>query len=114
MGSMDHPVWWDEKTSAAVHRTVYPCYKKLLGTQVSNICMKLENCILKNIYLHHRDDVLHPLLLTSQRFIGLVVPALARSTRRGTRGRMPLSGIGPTVHHPVAQSKPAIKVSIIN
>jgi hypothetical protein len=27
---------------------------------------------------------------------------------------MPLSGISPTVHHPVAQSKYAIKVSIIN
>jgi hypothetical protein len=27
---------------------------------------------------------------------------------------MPLSGIDPTVHHPVTQSKPAIEVSIIN
>jgi hypothetical protein len=93
---------------------VYPCYKKLLGTQLSNICIKLEKCILKDIYLHHRDDILHPLLVTLQHFIGLVVPALAGPTGQGTKGRMPLSGIGPTVHHPVAQSKPAIKVSIIN
>jgi hypothetical protein len=52
--------------------------------------------------------------MTTQRFISLVVLALTGPTRRGTEARTPLSGIGSTVHHPVAQSKPAIKVSIIN
>jgi hypothetical protein len=93
---------------------VYPCFKKSLGMRLSNICIKLENCILKDIYLHHRDDVLHPLLVTSQHFIGLVILAMVGPTGRGTGGRMPLSGIGPTVHHPVVQRKTAIKVSIIN
>jgi hypothetical protein len=69
---------------------------------------------LKIFYQYHRDDVLHPLLMMSQHFVGLVVPALVEPTGRGTGGRMPLSGIGPTVHHPVAQSEPVIKVSIIN
>jgi hypothetical protein len=77
--------------------------------------------ILEDSYLHHQDDVLlalhqvlHYLLVTSQRFIVLVVPALAGLTGQGSGGRTPLSSITPTVHHPVAQSKPAIKVSIIN
>jgi hypothetical protein len=69
---------------------------------------------LKIFYLYHRDDVLHPLLVKSQRFIGLVVLALAGPTGRGNGGRTPLSGIGPIVHHPIAKSKPAIKVSGIN
>jgi hypothetical protein len=81
---------------------VYPCCKKLLGTQLRNICIKMENCILKDIYLHHRDDILHPLLVTPQCFIGLVVPALAEPTGRGTGGIMPLSSKGPMVHHLVA------------
>jgi hypothetical protein len=43
MGSMDRPVWWDDKmTAAAAHRTVYPCCDKSLSTQLSNICIKLE------------------------------------------------------------------------
>jgi hypothetical protein len=33
---------------------------------------------------------------------------------RGSGGKTPLSGITPTVHHPVAQRKPTIKDSIIN
>jgi hypothetical protein len=86
----------------------------IIGKQLSNIFIKLKNCILEDIYVHHRDDVLHPLLVTSQRFIGLVIPALVGSTGRGTGARTSLSGIGPTVYHPVAQSKPTIKVSIIN
>jgi hypothetical protein len=80
---------------------VYHCCKKSLGTQLSNICIKLEK-LHKDIYLHHQDDILHPLLMTSQHFIGLVVLALAGPTERGIEGRMPLSGIGPTVHHPIA------------
>jgi hypothetical protein len=59
---------------------VYPCCKKSLGTQLSNICIKLKNCILKEIYLHDRDDVLHPLLMTLQHFIGFIVSALAGPT----------------------------------
>jgi Na+/citrate or Na+/malate symporter len=46
-----------------------------------------------------------------QHFVVLIIPALAGPTGRG---RMPLSDITLTIHHPVAQSKPAIKVSIIN
>jgi hypothetical protein len=57
---------------------------------------------LKIFYLYHQDDVLHPLLVTSQRFVSLVILALAGLTGRGTDGRTPWSGIGPTVHHPVA------------
>jgi hypothetical protein len=71
--------------------------------------------------MHHRDDVLlvlhqvlHHLLVTLQHFVDLVIPALAGLTRRGSRERTPLLGITPTVHHPVTQSKPVIKVSIIN
>jgi hypothetical protein len=86
----------------------------IIGTQLSYIFIKLEKCILQDIYLHHRDDVLHPLLVMSQRFVGLVIPALTGLTGRGNGTRTPLLGISPTVHHPVAQSKPAIKVSIIN
>jgi hypothetical protein len=52
--------------------------------------------------------------MTSQHFIDLVILALAGLTGRGTGGRMMLSGIGPMVHHPIAQSKPVIKISIIN
>jgi hypothetical protein len=73
-----------------------------------------KNCILEDIYMYHRDDVLHPLLMTLQHFVGLVVPALEGLTGRGTGGRKPRSGIGSTVHHPVAQSKPAIKDIVIN
>jgi hypothetical protein len=58
---------------------VYPCCKKSLGTQLSNICIKLEKYILIDIYLHHRDDVLHPLVM-SQCFISLVIPTLAGLT----------------------------------
>jgi hypothetical protein len=57
---------------------------------------------MKIFYLYHRNDVLHPLLLTLQHFVNLVVPALVGPTGRGTGGRTPLSGIGPMVHHPVA------------
>jgi hypothetical protein len=39
-----------------------------------------KNCILKDIYLHHRDDVLQPFLVTSQHFISLVILALAGLT----------------------------------
>jgi hypothetical protein len=88
---------------------VYPCCKKSLGTQLSNIFIKLKKCILEDSYLHHRDDVLlavhyvfHHLLVTSQCFVILVVPALVGLTRRGSGGRTPLSGITLTVHHPVA------------
>jgi hypothetical protein len=59
---------------------MYLCCKKSLGTQLSNIYIKLENCIIKDIYLHHRDDVLHPLLVASHHFIGLVILALAGLT----------------------------------
>jgi hypothetical protein len=58
---------------------VYPFCKKSLGTQLSNIYIKLENCILKDIYLHHRYNVLHP-LVASQHFISLVVLALVGPT----------------------------------
>jgi hypothetical protein len=58
--------------------------------------------------------VLHPLIVASQRFVGLLVLALAGPTGRGTGGRKPRLGIGSMVHHPVAQSKPAIKVSVMN
>jgi hypothetical protein len=67
---------------------VYPCCKKSLVTQLSNIVIKLKNCILEESYLHHRDDillvlhqVLHNLLVTLHRFIVLVILALARLTR---------------------------------
>jgi hypothetical protein len=82
--------------------------------QLSNIFIKLEKIILEDIYLHNRDDVLHPLIMMSQHFVSLVVLALAGLTGQGTGARMPLSGIGPSVHHPIIQSKPAITVSIIN
>jgi hypothetical protein len=36
---------------------------------------------LKIFYLYHQDDILHPLLMTSQRLVGLVIPALAGPTR---------------------------------
>jgi hypothetical protein len=52
---------------------VYPCCNKSLGTQLSNIFIKLENCILEDIYLHY-------VLVMSQRFIGLIVSALAGLT----------------------------------
>jgi hypothetical protein len=100
---------------------VYPCCKKSLGMQLSNIFIKLENCMLEDSYLHHQDDVLlalhhvlHHLLVMSQCFIILVVPTLVGPTGRGSGGRMPLSSIASTVHRPIAQSKPAVKVSIIN
>jgi hypothetical protein len=48
--------------------------------QLSNIFIKLKKCILEDIYLHHQDDVLHPLLVTLQCFIGLVVLALVELT----------------------------------
>jgi hypothetical protein len=70
---------------------VYPYCNKSLVTQLSNIVIKLENCILEDSYLHHRDDVLlvlhqvlHHLLVTSQCFIILVVLALAGPTGRGS------------------------------
>jgi hypothetical protein len=51
---------------------VYPCYKKSLVMQLSNIVIKLKKCILEDSYLHHRNDVLlalhqvlHHLLVTS-------------------------------------------------
>jgi hypothetical protein len=88
---------------------VYPCCKKSLGTHLRNICIKLKNCILKDIYLHHQDDVmlalhhvLHHILVTSQCFIGLVIPALAGPTGQESGGRMTLSGInshGQPPHH---------------
>jgi hypothetical protein len=91
VGSMDHPLRWDEEG------------------------------ILEDSYLHHQDDVLlglhqvlHHLLVMSQYFVILVIPALVGQTGRGSGGIMPLSGISPTVHHPITQSKPAIKVSIIH
>jgi hypothetical protein len=100
---------------------VYPHCKKSLGTQLSNIFKKLENCIFEYSYLHHQDDVLlalhhvlHHLVVTSQCIIHLVAPALAGLIGRGSGGRTLLSGIAPTVHHPVTQSMPAIKVSFIN
>jgi hypothetical protein len=80
-----------------------------------------RNCILEDSYLHYRDNVLlalhqvlHQLLLTLEPFLVLLIPALAGPTRRGSGGRMLLVGITPTVYHHVTQSKPAIKVSIIN
>jgi hypothetical protein len=89
--------------------------------QLSNTVIKLEKCILEYSYLHHQDDVLlvlhlvlHHLLVTSQHFIILVIPALAGLIERGSGARMPLLVITPTGHHPVAQSKTTIKVSIIN
>jgi hypothetical protein len=94
---------------------------KSLVTQLSNIVIKLGKCIIEDSYLHHRDDVLlalhlvlHNLLVMLQHFLILVVPTLARPTGRGSGGRTPLSGITPTVHHPIVQIKPAIKISIIN
>jgi hypothetical protein len=114
---MDRPVWWDKETTTMVaHHTkctlaARSCYRYAIKQYYF---YKIKNYILEDIYLHHRDDVLHPFLGTSQRFIGLVVPALVGLTGRGTGARTPLLGIGPTVHHPVTQSKPAIKVSIIN
>jgi hypothetical protein len=101
---------WQRRTV----RSVPLLQEVVIGMQLSNIFIKLKNCILEDIYLHHQDDVLHPLLLTLQHFVGLVVLALAGPTGLGTGARMSLSGIGPTVHHLVTQSKPAIKVSIIN
>jgi hypothetical protein len=91
-----------------------PLLQKVVKYMLSNIYIKLENCILEDIYLYHRDDVLHSLLVMSQRYVGLVVPAMAGPTRRGTRGRKPQLGIGSMVHHLVAQNKLAIKVSVIN
>jgi hypothetical protein len=73
-----------------------------------------KTAYLKIFYLYHRDDVLHLLLMVSQRFVSLVASTLAGSAGQGTGGRTSLSSIGPTVHHPVAQSKLAIKVSVIN
>jgi hypothetical protein len=71
--------------------------------------------------MHHRDDVLlalhqvlNLLLLTLEHFLVLLVPALVEPTGRGSGERMPLSGITPTIHHPVAQNKYVIKISIIN
>jgi hypothetical protein len=71
--------------------------------------------------MHHRDDllltlhqVLNQLLLTLEHFLILLILALVGPTRRGSGGRMPLSGITPTIRHLITQSKPAMKVSIIN
>jgi hypothetical protein len=59
---------------------VYPWCKMLLVMQLSNIVIKLENCIHEDSYLHHRDAVLlvlhqflHHLLVMLQCFIILVV-----------------------------------------
>jgi hypothetical protein len=63
---------------------VYTCYKKSFVTQLSNIFIKLEKCILEDSYLHHRDDVLlalhqilHHLLVMLQPFLILLISALA-------------------------------------
>jgi hypothetical protein len=71
--------------------------------------------------MHHRDDVLlalhqvlNQLLLTLEPFLVLLVPTLAEPTGRGIGGRTPLSSTTPTAHHPIVQSKHAIKDSIIN
>jgi hypothetical protein len=37
---------------------VYPCSKKSLGMQLSNIVINWKNYILEDSYLPHRDDVL--------------------------------------------------------
>jgi hypothetical protein len=83
VGSMDRPVWWDEETAAvAVHRT-----ECTLATRshyrytIKQYFYKIgKNCILEDIYLHQQDDVMYPLLVTSQHFTGLVIPALAGPT----------------------------------
>jgi hypothetical protein len=59
-------------------------------------------------------QILNEVLLMSESFFIFLIPALVRPTGRGNGERMLLSGITPTVHNPVTQSKHAIKVSIIN
>jgi hypothetical protein len=80
-----------------------------------------RNYILEDNYLHHRGDVLlalhqvlNQLLLMWEPFLILLLPVLAGPTGRGSGGTMPLSGITPTIHHPVTQSNVAIKVIIIS
>jgi hypothetical protein len=98
-----------------------PLLQEVVSYTVKKYCYKIgKKCILEDNYLHHRDDVLlamhqvlHHLLMMLQCFLSLVIPILAVLTGRGSGGRTSLSGIAPTVH-PVAKSKPAIKVSIIN
>jgi hypothetical protein len=51
---------------------------------------------------------------TSAPFIHFRVPALARTSGRGSGGSMLLSDITLMVHNLVAQSKAAIKLSVIN
>jgi hypothetical protein len=61
VGSIDRPVWWDEETvvaaAAAHHR---------------ECTLAVRSCYRYGVKHYYRGDVLHPLLVTSQCFIGLV------------------------------------------
>jgi hypothetical protein len=50
----------------------------------------------------------------SHPFLHFHVPVLMRPTGQGSGESMSLSDIIPMVHNPITQSKPAIKISIIN
>jgi hypothetical protein len=42
--------WWTVQSVALL--------QEVISYAVKQYCLKLENCILEGIYLHHRDDVL--------------------------------------------------------
>jgi hypothetical protein len=119
---MDRTVWWDEERRRQQTVWSVPLLHEIVSYAVKQYYYKFfKKCILEDSYLHHRDDVLlamhqilHHLLMTLQPFLNLLIPTFAGPTRQGSGGRTPLSGITPMIHHSIAQSKPAIKVSIIN
>jgi hypothetical protein len=58
-----------------------PLLQEIVKYTVKQYLYKIrKNCILKDIYLYHHDDVLHPLLVISQCFISLVILALVGPT----------------------------------
>jgi hypothetical protein len=96
---------------------VYPCCKKSLGTQLSNIIIKLKNCILKDSYQRIAGSAsgfaASPCDIAT--FYHFCHPGFSRTDwTRKCRKNATVGHKSHTVHHPIAQSKPAIKVSILN
>jgi hypothetical protein len=95
-------------------RSVPLLQEVIIGTQLSNICIKLEKLHTWR-YLPASSKwctASTPRDVTMFHWFGR--SGFGRTDWMRTGARTPLLGIGPTVHHLVVQSKPVIKVSIIN